>query len=1134
MPSKHPRLKTLTTDFFAGLKSFRQLEQRISALPESSLQRGDALEIFVEAYLQTNPLFQIEELWLVNQIPASVRQQLSLKNNSKGIDGVYRKSDGTLVPYQVKFRQGRPQVGVRDTSTFFTLTDKAIERLLVSNSDRYGDEIHDRDRLLIVRGSDFDEMSEVEFACISDWLKSKTVHVRRERPLRASQAKALEAIVAHLRSEPRATAVMPCGTGKTLVGLRAVEALKPKNVIVFVPSLALLAQLLEDWAKDTTWGKRFRHLCVCSQPAVSAEVDRWELSPTDVHFPVKTDPAVVRSFLKHDGDKGIIRVIFSTYQSAKKVAAGLPRGFRFDVGLFDEAHKTTEGGFGLALDDKKLPINKRLFLTATPRHIDIGRRDKAGDFKVVSMDDPEIYGPRAFSQSFAEAVAEGIICDYRIVVAVVDRSEISEYAERHGITLVQDDANATRWVASQIAVQKAIEETGASKLITFHSRVNQAKDFASKTPRGISQFLPGFEVGHVNGTQPVTDRKDVLKGFRGDGKMLVTNARCLTEGVDLPAVDAVVFNNPRRSKVDIVQAVGRAMRKPPNSNKQLGYVVIPVLLEKSDTADLEESCRGTEWEDLVAVAAALRDHDSRLEDMIREAQEAAGRGGVFDPRPFGDKITILGRPHISLQIIQRHVSAVILEQLGETWDQRYGQLQTYRESKGHCSVPKTFDRRLAVWIVDQRQLRKKGILSKERIHRLDALGFVWDENEAAWDAMYAELQSFKAKHGHCDVPKRGSDSKLGQWVSNQRATSKRGRMSAVRIDRLSALGFIWESIEAAWESKYKELKEFHTRNGHCSVSKKFDRKLAIWVVSQRQLRKSGRLSQNRIQRLDSLDFAWDENEASWETMIEALRDFKSREGHCNVPARYPANRQLGKWLSRQRQFYRSRKLSSDRSKILVDIGVEFDPIDKRWNRLFAELQRFHRLNGHSKVSSSEDPELGIWVVRQRKLRKRGALPQDKVSRLNALNFAWDTKEKSWEQQFAALLHFKKQYGHCDVPSKSASHRALGTWLNNQRQLRRRGALASDRLARLEEVGVNWNPFNLRWDLRFEQLAEFRKRNGHCNVSQSGGSFNELGKWLSQQRIAKRRGTLSREREKRLNSLGVIWNLSHAGNKKRPK
>ena len=280
---------------------------------------------------------------------------------------------------------------------------------------------------------------------------------------------------------------------------------------------------------------------------------------------------------------------------------------------------------------QRLSARKRLFFTATPRHIDVRHRDREGDFRVVSMDDPTVYGPRAYQQSFREAVELGTICDYRVVVAVVDPLEIDAFALRRGITLVKGDQQATRWVASQIAISKAIAATGAAKVITFHSRVTDAQVFASDTARGIGQYLDGFTTAHVNGAQRVADRKEVLHGFRDSRQRLVTNARCLTEGVDLPAVDMVAFVNPRKSRVDVVQAVGRAMRKPRESAKALGYVVVPILLAPSQTDDIEGACRNTDWEDLIDVLAALREHDARLDEIIRVAADRQGTGRGLQP-----------------------------------------------------------------------------------------------------------------------------------------------------------------------------------------------------------------------------------------------------------------------------------------------------------------------------------------------------------------------------------------------------------------------------------------------------------------------------------------------------------------------
>ena len=176
-------------------------------------------------------------------------------------------------------------------------------------------------------------------------------------------------------------------------------------------------------------------------------------------------------------------------------ARGLPA---FDIGIFDEAHKTTGphgGTFAYALTDNNLPIGKRLFLTATPRHYDINRRDREGDFKVVSMDDEAVYGRVSYKLPFAEAARRDIICSYKILISVITTDELNTYLLDHGITLVDGDKIGVRWVANQLALKRAIEQTHAFKIITFHSRVQTAKAFVEASPRtllDISMTFPFF------------------------------------------------------------------------------------------------------------------------------------------------------------------------------------------------------------------------------------------------------------------------------------------------------------------------------------------------------------------------------------------------------------------------------------------------------------------------------------------------------------------------------------------------------------------------------------------------------------------------------------------------------------------
>jgi predicted helicase len=184
---------------------------------------------------------------------------------------------------------------------------------------------------------------------------------------------------------------------------------------------------------------------------VKSDRDEIILRSSDLDFPVTTDSAQVRAFLAAEFDG--VKLVFSTYQSAHVVAAGMQRGESFDLAIFDEAHKTAgrEGvHFGFALSDKNLAIRKRLFLTATPRHYDLRKRDREGDARLVySMDAPEIYGPVAHQLTFAEAARRGIICHYRVIISVVTSDMVNDHLLRHGEVLVEGDAVQARHVAPQ-------------------------------------------------------------------------------------------------------------------------------------------------------------------------------------------------------------------------------------------------------------------------------------------------------------------------------------------------------------------------------------------------------------------------------------------------------------------------------------------------------------------------------------------------------------------------------------------------------------------------------------------------------------------------------------------------------------
>jgi superfamily II DNA or RNA helicase/DNA-binding MarR family transcriptional regulator len=798
---------------FDGLLSFPEFESRINQLAEEK-DRGDVFEIFIEGYLATQSIAQCKEHWVVGSIPLALRERYNLPSDGTGIDGIYEATDGTHVAYQVKYRQ-KSNLTYQEVAPFLGLTERFTDRVIFTNAATLAHQAVARTRW--VSRQDFLSLTPEALNEITSWIVGKPVERKRAEPDPRYQTQVLADIATALETNSRATVVMACGTGKTLVALWAVEQAKPKTVLVLLPSLSLVQQTVREWGKHHGWGSRFSFICVCSDATVANDVDVLELDTSDVGFRVDTDPATVNRFLATSDDA--VRVVFSTYQSSDVVAEGAKGLPAFDIAVFDEAHKTTGlagGQFSRALSDDHIPINKRLFFTATPRHIDIrSKRDKDGEYKVQSMDDPAVYGPRAHTLSFKAAADKGVICPYRVVISVVNKDLVDDFARKNGITLVDGDEVGVRWVSNLVALQQAIDQTGATKAITFHSRVKLAEEFASDSPRGIGRFLDGFEVRHVNGKQHSSDRAERIKSFAESPKGIITNARCLTEGVDIPAVDMVAFIDPRQSRVDIAQAVGRAMRKPRGATKKtVGYVFVPLFVG-SEGESIDDAIKSERFDAVADVLNALQEHDEELVDLIREARQARGEGKPFKPRVLGDKVMMIG-PRVELSRVVESVETRLVETLGSSWDEYFGILKTYVDQCGTADVESNvvwFDRPLGHWVATQRSLYRQGQLASARISRLESLThWIWDKHDSNWlnnfDSLRRELQRTKL----ADLEKRRGVPVVN-WMLNQRlrkinVAEKTGRKPLTKNQQamLEGLpGWTWSRLDDRWSHSFDLL-----------------------------------------------------------------------------------------------------------------------------------------------------------------------------------------------------------------------------------------------------------------------------------------------------------------------------------------
>lgn len=1010
---------------FDALIDFEAFEQRVDVIPEEK-DRGDVFEIFIEGYLATQTITQHTSHWIVGNIPLSLREKFKLPRDGTGIDGIYETHDGSQIAYQVKYRQ-KEHLTFAEVAPFLGLTEQFKDRVIFTNASKLSDKAADRTRW--VSREAFLELPTSAFQAIEAWLKEKPAPVTKAKPDPNYQVQALTDIQATLASNDRATVVMACGTGKTLMALWAAEQAKPKTVLVLLPSLTLLKQTLSEWSRHTNWSERFSYICVCSDQTVAPAKDEWNVDRKDVGFRVDTDPLVVKQYLELPTED--IKVVFSTYQSSQVVGEGTKDLPPFNLVILDEAHKTTghQGtAFTYPLSEENIRAKKRLFFTATPRHIDIRHRDKEGEFRVSSMDDETVYGPRAHTLSFATAAKKGIICPYKVIVSYIDKVSIDNFSRKHGITLVENDEVATRWMANVVALRQAVERVHAKKIISFHSRVRLAQEFASDQMRGISQHLQGYKVRHVNGEQNTAVRAELIRDFAKEPKSLLTNARCLTEGVDIPAVDMVAFIDPRHSRIDIAQAVGRAMRKPRGkSDKTVGYVMVPIFAGMDDNATLDEAVQDSRFDAVADVLNALQEHDEDLVEIIRQIKQDKGEGKPFNPKHLSDKIEFIG-PRVEFDQLKKSIGIAIADRIGVSWDEWFGLLLSWREQFGKA-VPEVSevyrDYKLGGWAATQRSNYIRASLSSQRIKKLESLdGWTWDLVDDLWKRGLACLQVYWKRHKTTFVPDRyvdrATDLKLGQWVKSRRLDYSRGRLLPQKIMELEKFpDWSWDPNGDAWKEKFNQLKQLLKTHSLEEVERSRKSKassevvtLATWIVGQKARylawqtpgnpaqKYRRQLTLEEITALESLSgWSWDRRADAWKSNFALLKLYLDDHSvECLIPDTVFRGVALGRWNTKQRAAHKRGTLESWKLDLLIGIGWDPDPFATAWEQAFSLLQAYveeFKTGYVPQATVYRGFTLGRWVSGQRNAAKVGKLTQARHSRLAQIpGWSWDASSQS--------------------------------------------------------------------------------------------------------------------------------------------
>lgn len=1162
-----------------GVHSWTDLKPKISEYNTSATdtttkttRAGKLFEYFTKlCFLHDSEFaaeYECKDIYLYEEIPTELKQKLNLPTVEHGIDLLIVDRDEKVIAVQCKFKNDETvklNWNADKLGNFFGFARNADLHCVFSNSSDITQVAQNlTDNFKFFSYTHLQNISAATFEKMRNALTGSPIKENKKPTPHDYQQDAIDAVVNHFKDNERGQLILPCGAGKTLTSLWIKEKLQATNTLVLVPSLALLRQIKSNW--NEAYNTNFIRLNVCSEKDIDADIDNdiAVIHTYEIPGNVTSDKNLVASFLQRPDNK----VVFSTYQSLQVIVDALEivSDFQFDLIIADEAHKTAGfedlNKFTLVHNREKVRGVKRLYMTATPRIASPELKAKhTGRITFLKdMSNPKVYGKEAYRMTFGTAITKKILVNYKIIAVGVSDSDLKKYIERN-IQLTKSESITD--YAHNYALNIVMEKYKAFHALTFHSRIKNAVDFAARHNR----LVPDAISTSISGTQTTSEREIILKAFEQANKAVVSNAKCLTEGVDVPVIDVVYYSDPKNSKIDIVQSAGRALRKAKHRNKEMGFIVVPIFHKDRET--VEDAIEKSDYKNLITVIRSLCDQDERLVTEINElAWEKENRKQKATIEfTFSDDQT---EKVIQFEQIQEKLKNALFNQVIETlkdsWEIHYKEVEQYFKEHGNSNIPARYKLKngfgLGTWCVSQRVNFNKGLLSDSEINKLEKLKFDFDPDKSLFESDFQKLIEYKAKNGHVNVPTMGTY--LGRKVNKYRIYYRKGTLSPERIEMLNSIGFQFTFEETkTWDERLKELKEYYETYNSKQVNSAIDLALYSWERRQRQTYAKGKLEKEQIERLNEIGFDWTfqrvrETKEKWEIRFGLFKNYWKSNPTLEIPVDHEDYEMLKAFVKDLKYNYGRNRIDDSKLNQLKEIGFEFNLLptseekEKQWDAFYERLKQLKAIKGDLLIPKSDEyADMPPWIKAQRRGKMLGSLSEEKMKQLDEIGFPWTGKiqankvsqedilsnEKRWNESYSQLKSYFLEHNTCLVPF-TEDFNSLRLWIITQRRSGKKNKLTAERRKLLDEINFPWEvsigarrkneikdktTHEEEWNEAFQELLNFHNE-FKTFVIPTGEKYQKLRLWCSTQRIFNNKGSIQKHRFDKLNDLGFPWKL----------